>query len=267
MKIFLAITTYNRKQTLEKMAKSFREANIIDCEIVVFDDCSTEFNSIYLSKLFPSARIVVNSENIGSDNNICSIYKYFLKTDADILYSLDSDLIFHPDFVEKGICLLAETDGVISLYNSFMHPSFDCINTENEKLLLKKHVGSAGVIFMRNIVEKIIENVQPSRSFDWDWSAFLEKNDIRIMVSEVSYIQHIGFMGYNTTHTFEMDYGRNFFPVTETNVDILLELLETSLIEGNCALVDKLSELDKIRNTISWKVTAPLRWFGRNFIS
>jgi len=263
MKKILAITTYNRKQTLERMAKSFREANLIDCETIIFDDCSTEFNRIYLSRLFPSARIVVNSENIGSDNNIRSMYKYFLKTDADILYSLDSDLIFHPDFVEIGLNLLKNTDGIVSLYNSFKHPAYDSLLCCGQKLLLKKHIGSAGTVFTRQIMKVIMDNVSLSRSFDWDWSAFLEKINVRILVSETSYIQHIGFTGYNTKHTFEMDYGLNFLPVTQINVKILLELLEISIIEGNGALKNKLEELDGIRDTVSWKITAPLRWLGK----
>ena len=265
-KILLGITTFNRKEIVEKMAQSLRVANKGNCKTIVFDDCSSEFDKEWLSKLFTGAEIFINTENRCADMNLYSIYDYFLKTDADIFFTLDSDLIFHPNFVKIGLDLIEKTDGILSLYNSFKHSSYGSILCNEEKILLKKHVGAAGVIFTRDVLKKIIENVPPSRRFDWDWSAFLEVNDIRIMVTDVSYIQHIGFFGYNTKHTFEMDFGYRFSPANKVNYDILMELLETSIIEGNLALKEKLIELYNIRETVSWKITSPLRWLGKRFI-
>ena len=222
-KIMLGITTFNRKEIVEKMAQSLSDAETENCEIVVFDDCSTEFDKNWLSKVFPTAKIYVKAEKCdrGANLNLYSIYEYFLNSDADIFFSLDSDLIFDPNFVKVGLNILEKTDGILSLYNSFKHDPYDFFMCDEGIILLKKHVGSAGVIFKRHILKKIIEEVPLSRKFDWDWSDLLVDNEIRIMVTDVSYIQHIGFLGYNTNHTFEMDFGYNFKPKTKVNSDAL----------------------------------------------
>ena len=93
-KIIIGITTFNRKNILVKMAKSFSECTILDSsKIIIFDDHSSEYGEIFLSNLFPNAQIFINECNIGADNNLYAMYQYFLKTDGDILFNIDSDLI------------------------------------------------------------------------------------------------------------------------------------------------------------------------------
>ena len=242
----IGITTFNRKNILVKMAKSFSECAILDgSKIIIFDDHSSEYGKDFLSKLFPNAQIFINECSIGADNNIYAIYQYFLKTDRNILFSIDSDLIFNPDFINIGIKYIDNTDGILSLYNSLKHKYYKKISIGQETFLLKRTIGTAGTVFTKKILKKIIENVPCTRQFDWDYSYYLNNIGIKIFVTEKSYVQHIGFHGFNTQNALFMDYGLNFDPITITNYNYLLELLESVIIQGDIALSQTTERLNE----------------------
>lgn len=45
MKLYIGVTTYNRKDIVQYNAKSLLQVDKIEnCEIHVFDDCSNEYN-------------------------------------------------------------------------------------------------------------------------------------------------------------------------------------------------------------------------------
>jgi len=226
-KITLAVATYNRKHILEKMIKSLYLSDIgANVHIRIYDDASTDFDEDYLKKAFPDSKTIIrNPVNLGPSKNMHRIFTDFIAYGDDILILTDSDLIFNREWLAVVEQVIDHTDGVMSVYNSVLHTGIvDKFQIDNVNMLNKKTIGGAGAVFKMNIIKKILYELPPSNTYDWDWSAYLVKSGIRLLVTERSYVQHIGIAGYNSGNYFGgersgslCDYGINFIGGNEHN--------------------------------------------------
>jgi hypothetical protein len=211
-----------------------------ECSIRIYDDCSDEYDLGEVVKEFP---FVTESRrrghNLGSDFNIQQMYVDFLETGDDVLVNCDSDMIFRGDWIEKVQELLPLTDGVLSCYNSSLHSPIEYLSLNDEKVLQKETIGSAGTIFTRDIVERIVNNVRPSYKYDWDWCRYLTSQGIRLLVTERSYIQHIGIVGQNCDAFQIIDYGRNFYPSNEDTLMLNVAFFELVILANQSAVEQK----------------------------
>lgn len=228
MKITIGITTFNRKKYLIKLHKSLSMSQGIEtCNLRIFDDCSSEFNVLYLQKLFPNAReITRRSKNIGADHNMRQMYVDFLATHDDILVTMDADLICHPHWIHFLRDHIHRTDGIMSLYHSVLHPPTATRIINGKEFLEKEHIGSAGAVMSREVVQDIVNHLPPSHAYDWKWSAYLRKKGIKLLVSKQSYFQHIGLKGSNCNGIRTVEYGLNFDPLHKINRQFILELYQ-----------------------------------------
>lgn len=233
MNITVGITSYNRPEFLSIMSRSLHMCEKIEhCNIRIYDDCSKDFDKDFLKELFPDAvEVKIRGRTLGSDENIHQMYVDFLETGDDVFVGADSDLLFRPDWVAFVEKYLPQTDGVLGLYNSVLHPADRETKINNTIFIHKSNIGSAGLVFRREIMQSIVKNVSPSRTFDWDFSKHLEKMEVRILVSKIGYVQHIGIHGYNTNDLGPLDYGLNFYPGNAVNereqVHFFQEALQT----------------------------------------
>lgn len=235
MKLMIGITTYNRVDVIKQMASSlYSIEGIEDCNVRVYDDCSDEYDVSYLESIFPTATIVRQEKNLKSHGNIKCMYEDFLGHGDDYLLTADSDLIFRPDVLHIIKALMPDTDGVLSLYNSNKHKVISNLSVNNIDLVEKHDIGSAGTVFTRKRVTEIVENIKIARGFDWAWSKYFVKNNVRLLVTDNSYAQHIGLLGLNNNGV-NIDYGRNFIPVGEVNIGIASKFFEYYI----CEVVDK----------------------------
>jgi len=231
MKITFAIATYNRVDILKDFQLSLSLVNDLDkCNVRIYDDCSTEFNEVFLRKLFPyAAEIKVRKKNVGASMNVFLIFKDFLKTDDDILFIADSDLVFDPhclNFIQKNF---QYTDGLLSVYNSATHKSISETHIMGNEYCERDMVGSAGAAFSRDLVNDIISNLSHriGLSYDWIYSDYLYNvKKIRLLVSKKSYVQHIGFYGSECNGLNVIDYGLNFESDNVINSNIIIKYLE-----------------------------------------
>ena len=219
MNITIGITTYNRLHYLKKMSQSLHAShNLATCNIRVYDDCSVELGIEDLQNLFPDAKeIVVRPENLGPCENMRQMYIDFLNTGDDLLVAADSDLIFHPDWISFVLRYFPYTDGILSLYNSVLHKAKKEVRIERTKFLQKMHLGSAGVVMHRDIVQEIVDNIPQTKGYDWMWSSYFKKTGKKLLVSKISYIQHIGVQGYNCDGIKTLEFGLDFYPGNEIN--------------------------------------------------
>lgn len=256
MRITLAIPTYNRKEIIEITSESLK--NLLNINIRVYDDKSSEYNLSFLRKVFPTAKeIISRNQNLKADKNMYTIYTDFLNTNDDILIQLDSDMLIGKDFFlmisEISKSILKE-EAVYSLYNSNNHEFiegkiFKVIN--GEIFRLKEHIGGACVIFSRKTLEKIINNIKIKNndfsSYDYRWSEYLKKNSIPIYVSEKSYVQHIGMGGQNNTSVKNIDIGYNFVGITNIQqANYLLKYYE-KLFEKQKKYIDNMDFIEYLK--------------------
>ena len=236
-KIMLAMATYNRKEVLEKTIVSLTQVkNIEDVDIFIFDDCSTEYTKEDLKKMIPFAKqIVVRENNLRADRNMYQIHQDYINSNYDILLQVDSDVIFHKNFIEiiKSILSTQTKYPVFSLYNSSNHPFVENRNPlEINKIIFKeKHsIGGICVLFTdKNILKNILDNIPKERksfAYDWYWSHKLQEKGTPVMVSEQSFLQHIGVEGQNNKEIKGIDIGLYFTPTNTNDLEFLLHHYE-----------------------------------------
>jgi glycosyltransferase involved in cell wall biosynthesis len=209
----IAIPTYNRLDFLKIMAASLYRSDLsIPHHIRIYDDCSTEFGTDELSKLFPTAvSITRNKTNVRADTNMYLFYKDFLSTSDDYLFNADSDLIFQKNWLPSSLELLKETDGVLSTFNAISHPAKRMVNST---FCIKENIGAAGTLFTRKRMEDLMNHFssQDSRdikSFDWKWSSYFTGHDVPVYCVNESLVQHIGYTGQNAL-LGSFEFGKNF---------------------------------------------------------
>lgn len=242
-KIMVGITTYNRKDILDKVAKSFNQINgIDDLYVCIFDDCSVEYDAAYLKSIFKKVDYVhVNEKNLGSDYNIRLFYTHFLESDCEWLLNADSDLIFNKDIIGQITSLFEKTNGIFSVFNTPNHLT----RAEYDDTFIEKNdVGSAGVVINKELVKKIIQHIPAHKrlGFDWEFCDFLRSQNIKILVTRKSLCQHVGFYGQNSL--FKFDYGVGFEPDSKINAQIVEKLAEDVFGNGYCFVKEDSSILN-----------------------
>ena len=231
------MATYNRKEVLERTIVSLTQVkNIEDVDIFIFDDCSTEYTKEDLKKMIPFAKqIVVRENNLRADRNMYQIHQDYINSNYDILLQVDSDVIFHKNFIEiiKSILSTQTKYPVFSLYNSSNHPFVENRNPlEINKIIFKeKHsIGGICVLFTdKNILKNILDNIPKERksfAYDWYWSHKLQEKGTPVMVSEQSFLQHIGVEGQNNKEIKGIDIGLYFTPTNTNDLEFLLHHYE-----------------------------------------
>ncbi|MDR3256228.1 MAG: glycosyltransferase family 2 protein [Endomicrobium sp.] len=245
MKLMIAIPVYNRKKYLEITAKALYEcSNINKTAIKIFNDYSTEFDNNYLEHLFNkyNTEVINREKNFRADRHTYRIMLDFLKTDNDVLFICDSDLLLRPDTVDYIFDNFTRTDGFLGLYNSDLHRDlyFD------GEFVYKEDVGFAGICISRLLLQKfVLTQKERPRSMDFKLSSFLIKNGIRLMVPKNCYVQHIGFDGQNCNSS-SVEFSTNFIPLSEFNKEITNKMLPI-VLKKQAAMIKYLLFEDKYK--------------------
>jgi GT2 family glycosyltransferase len=122
MRLSIAIVNWNTTALLEKCVESIR-TNGFECEIIVVDNASEDFDADNFAAKFPEVKIIRNTENVGyaSGNNQAiesSSGEYILLLNPDVelkpgaLKALVEFMDAHPDAAAAG-CRLVKPDGRI----------------------------------------------------------------------------------------------------------------------------------------------------------
>lgn len=251
MKVTIAIATFNRKPELEIMAFSLKKLeNLEKFNLKIFDDKSSDYDKGFLKKLFPTAEIIIRKENLKADKNMNLIHKDFLKSNDDYLLQVDSDVIFNKDFFSVIQKIVSENrKEVFSLYNSNNHNFLEknnLVRINEIDFKEKKSIGGICVLFPREILKNIVENVPKGKNYDWRWSEYLHKNNIKILVSQKSYLQHMGILNGQNSSKSNMDFGIGFKNDILELQDII-ELYYKNLIENFIYYKHNLSFKEKLK--------------------
>ena len=261
MKITFAVATYNRMDILKDFQSSLSLINDLDkCNVRIYDNRSTEFDEAFLKKLFPyAAEIKVRKKNVGASMNAYLIFKDFLKTNDDIIFMADSDLVFDPNCLNFIQSNFQYTDGFFSVYNAVNHKSFAETTIMGNEYCEKDTVGSAGSAFSRELVKNIVSNLphKSELSYDLVWSHYMHNiKKVRMLVSKKSYVQRIGFYGDHCNGLNTMDYGLNFQSDNIINSNIIMKHLEKLVITMISTEKDSLynNMIESIYGSITYRV-------------
>ena len=230
----LGITTFNRRTVLEIVAHSLRQVDHLDrAQILVLDDCSQEYDAAFLQGLFPGARVFRAQRNSGGpDHAMHRLFEHFVQNASGYLLNLDSDLLASRHLVERCLRIIEGDLGASqpSLYSLFNAPRHRACGSDGP-FLIKTTVGAAGTLWRRDLLADVLANVPVSRSFDWDWSAYLTRRGVPIRVTQASYVQHIGRIGQHSRSFSGMDHGENFDDYQGHNLSVFLDQTREGLLQ------------------------------------
>lgn len=192
-KIAVAIPTYDRLGYVKLCAEALINT-VNSSDVYIFDDRSTSYSTNELKQWFQTDNVRINHKRFKPDRQARSIVEWFVDTDYDWLVTLDSDLIVRPDWLQILRKHMAQTDGVVSLYhsaNTGNHPTLRC----DEWLCEMKSLGNAGIVWSKPLAKIMLDNVKGSHAFDWGWSKWLAKNEIKQYAFKNSLVLHVGMHG------------------------------------------------------------------------
>lgn len=240
MKLLIGICTYNRKQIIEYTAKSLSEVKGIEkAKIIIYDDCSDEYDIEFLKKIYPMAsKIVRNEKRLGADYNTEQMYRDFCKSQENYLFNADSDLLFNSnviDIIEENIRATEKINSKI-IFSVFNTPNHKIIKKIDENLYQKESIGAAGAVLSKQAVKTFIETIPKQysckiTSIDHFFCSKLKQDDYKILCTQNSYVQHIGLIGQNSFF-YNTDWGENFEIETFNNAKAISEVLQEIFMQG-----------------------------------
>lgn len=179
-------------------------------EIVVFDDVSPTLD---VPALIAATGLKCTFHRLGSrlgaDRMVSHVWRYFLDGPHSSLLCLDSDMIANRDAVTVGLRLADQFDGLISLYNSTMHPGVE----KDGELLVKRSVGNAGTLWSRPQAKLALDTLGDRTSgIDHAYCELFENRGVRLAATSQSRLQHIGIIGANNRFYGQLDHGLGFVP-------------------------------------------------------
>ncbi len=256
MKLYIGVTTYNRKDIVQYNAKSLLQVDKIEnCEIHVFDDCSNEYNMKFLKKIYKTNEVICNKENLGADANAKKMFMDFLESDCDYLFCADSDLIYTKNVlrvIENIIYKLkrANKPVIFSVFSEKHHTTFEEFDPE---LCKKKFLGCAGTVMGKDIIKLFIENVplrynEEIEGIDCYYCNILNSLNYDMFCTKKSYVQHIGVVGQGAD-LVDIEWGIDFKIDSIVNANAIYYICENYYKideEKIKSIALKLAKLDKI---------------------
>lgn len=256
MKLYIGVTTYNRKDIVQYNAKSLLQVDKIEnCEIHVFDDCGNEYNMKFLKKIYKTNEVICNKENLGADANAKKMFMDFLESDCDYLFCADSDLIYTKNVlrvIENIIYKLkrANKPVIFSVFSEKHHTTFEEFDPE---LCKKKFLGCAGTVMGKDIIKLFIENVplrynEEIEGIDCYYCNILNSLNYDMFCTKKSYVQHIGVVGQGAD-LVDIEWGIDFKIDSIVNANAIYYICENYYKideEKIKSIALKLAKLDKI---------------------
>ncbi len=252
MRQTIAITTYNRKADLQSCLACLATAQDLDrWSIHIRDDASTEYDiGKVVAEAGISAEINRNSKNTGCDTNNVDLLRACLDAGAKRVFLLDSDMIVTADVLEFIDCTFARTDGVLSVYNSVLHPVGPEIDDD---LIVKNSIGGAATVWDARLLRTILDRMDGPDLWDWQMCDIVSDMNIRLCVARLSRAQHVGMDGINSLRFGELDYGTGFILQTKRQSMALARALDTLMCNQQRYLHGPIRNQIKPPQIIRWK--------------
>lgn len=179
-------------------------------EIMVLDDASPTLDvPALIAETGLRCRYERMPQRLGADAMVRQIWRQFLESGHAHLLFLDSDMVANRDAVTVALQLAGRFDGLLSLYNSLVHPG----QAIDDDLVGKPVIGNAGTLWSRELVAMVEAATDPEGwAIDHAYCRVLAERGIPIAVTARSRVQHIGIYGTNNRHFGWLEHGQGFLP-------------------------------------------------------
>tara|TARA_B100000029_G_C17480051_1_gene925216 strand:+ start:38 stop:793 length:756 start_codon:yes stop_codon:yes gene_type:complete len=201
LKIFIALSTFNRKNITKLCLENLKEIIHKDkhSKLAIYDDASHKYDIEFLKKY--SSHVLRFRTTGGIERSRARSFRDFeyIFKNFDLLYITDNDTIHDPDFLSvlREIYNLSavnfEKKMPIGLFNSIFHSDPKNIIQNDNLLSIRKTCPGVSQCYDRSMVTKILDflNKNPVYEtlygFDYHWPASL---GVPFIQSNVSYVEH-----------------------------------------------------------------------------
>lgn len=201
LKVFIALSTFNRKKITELCLHNLLPILKKDgaAKLVIYDDASTKYDENFLKKF--SNEVLRFRISGGIERSRARAFRdfIFIYKDYDLFYMTDNDTIHDPNFLNilRSIYEASSTGFEkklpIGLFNSIFHSDRKNIIFENETLSIRKTCPGVSQCYDREMIIKMVEflNLNPEYEtrygFDYHWPASL---GVPFLQTKTSYLEH-----------------------------------------------------------------------------
>jgi hypothetical protein len=208
--VLVGIPVHQRGELVRRCFATAAELELpAGSEIVVFDDASPTLDVpglIALSGL--SATYRRNAASLGADGMIARLWEHFLDSSHERLLFFDSDMIANRDTLVVARRFVATFPGLLSLYNSRLHPGTPL----TPELIGKPVVGNAGTFWSRDLAELALRRSDRSTARDFSYCRLFASEGIAVAATRQSRMQHLGVQGANNRMFGQLEHGLGFVP-------------------------------------------------------
>lgn len=206
-KILIAVATHNRKRVTELSLRNLASA-ALNADIVVWDDCSTEYSVEWLRGLVPN--VVQSKQHCGIHAlRGIQLWHFLRETTYQRIYLTDTDVIHDPHWQVVAEELLQRHKNPVCLFNTMCHarpmePRLPGPTLAHERTTCP----GVSVYLSREMVECIADRISvdnPGGSFgNWDFELMdhFVKKGYRFTHSMISYLEHFGAGGMHNADYF-----------------------------------------------------------------
>ena len=215
--MYLALTTYNRFDILQRSIKSlFMSLFLPDTKLVIADDCSSDVRvKTFLSDIVKSTisnlsiELILREKRLGCNQNMISTIKYcFEKSKEQFVISIDSDTVYNSQWMIKMIeakdSVKNDKIGMLTIYDSTWH------GTEkqyNNFLKTKHDLGGFSCLLNKDLFMLPQLKIE---AWDWSYVNLCKSNNYLMLCTLNSYVQHIGKSGEHSDGSDGWDHAANF---------------------------------------------------------
>ena len=212
-KFGILICCYNRPEYLEKTLASLKNTDLKETIIYIIDDNSTDTKTVKLINDFDILNVKIikerNDKNLGITKSLEKGFTY-LNNCCEFITNLDSDVILKKNWLEQLYKVYIEGKIKFPDAKNFIVTGFNCTSSclhkiENtyDAFYTKKTLGGINTFFHNSFSKEYIQILKESsgnKNHGWDWnlSYYCQKNNVPILVTKPSVVQHIGFNGLNS---------------------------------------------------------------------
>ena len=200
----LCLTTYNRSDILQHSLESLMATDFPEnTRLLVKDDCSSDPKVKQLLTGLPPTipvQVQVNQRNLRCDANVMqSIKEGFLISNAPYVFVIDSDGVYHPQWMKQLLALYHKYPdaGAISAFNTDKHKTIH----EYDDCVEKHSIGGFAVLVKR----EVFEGITTTTGWDWRMTEVCQIHGFKMLATKQSYADHIGYIG---THSNLRTIGR-----------------------------------------------------------
>ncbi len=213
-KFGIILCCFDRPEYLEKTLDSLKKSNLDNTIICIIDDHSSNSKTIDLIQNFtiPGIDIIKirNKSNIGINHSLLKGFNKIYPL-CEYMTNIDSDVIMKSNWLDKLYKTYISTEKYDINAYEFIVTGFNCKKCHHKiiksypEFHIKRSIGGINMFFHRNIYDTLFKDILTNspKNYGWDWNIVNKSNElnIKLITTNPSVIQHIGYKGLNSNET------------------------------------------------------------------